>query len=123
MPNPVGPPDEAKIREMAKEYTGGRDDRLCVLAEDEDGPYAILCGFATPVFYTNAYQAYEIVWWAVPGKRDRNVLRLFDVYEAWAKQIGCASIQTSYLHDWMDMTRFFERRGFTKTETSFRKAI
>lgn len=92
----------------------------------KDNLTGLLAAFASPLLFSDARQAYEVVWWVQPEyRKHRDSIRLFSAYEFWAKEIGCTSIQTSFVHggNWTDLSEFYERRGYVRTETSYKKVL
>lgn len=123
VPYETFPVNEEKAEASIQEYIL-EENRLVLLAEDEEGSFGVLIGFAAPLFYSDSYQAYELLWWVKPEKRKKkDAVRLFLAYEYWAKKLGCRSIQTSMVHGWPELEEFYTRRGYMKTETSFRKVL
>lgn len=120
LPNPAAEFSTDSTHQLITTFLGGVD-KVIILSPG----VGTLFAFATPVFYnTTVYQAYELLWWVTPEKRkNRDAIRLFKCYEAWAAKIGCETIQTSLVHGWFDLEKFYLRNGYTKTETSYRKRL
>lgn len=66
--------------------------------------------------------AKETVWYISPKARGRVALKMLDVYEDWARSIGCvkagmASLATN------DVSRIYARKGYCAAETHFVKDL
>lgn len=66
--------------------------------------------------------AKETVWFIAPEARGRSAILMLDAYELWAHDQGCnlvgmASLATN------DVSRLYERRGYSAVETHFLKTL
>lgn len=66
--------------------------------------------------------AKETVWYIAPDARGRAAIKMLDAYEQWAREQGCAVIGMASLAT-NDVSRLYERRGYTPAETHFVKAL
>jgi hypothetical protein len=119
-PDPIADYDPVAAERLTLQFLS-EPDKAVILAPGVGCIYA----FASGVFYNpSVYQAYELIWWVRPGKqRNADALRLFLCYEEWAKKVGCSSVQAGEVHGWNSLEKLYRKRGYTKTETSYRKRI
>lgn len=66
--------------------------------------------------------AKETVWYVAPHARGRDAVAILDAYEMWARSVGCvcagmASLVTN------DVSKIYERRGYSAVETHFMKPL
>ena len=66
--------------------------------------------------------AKETVWYITPAHRGRGGLRMLDAYEEWAGSAGCAVVSMAALAS-NDVSRIYERRGYSPAETHFVKPL
>lgn len=78
-------------------------------------------GALVPLYFNPAKRvAVETFWWA-----DANGMALLDHFEWWAEARGAVAVTLSCLGNKRDkaLGRVFERRGYSKAETSYMRAI
>ena len=66
--------------------------------------------------------AKETVWFISQKARGRSALQMLDVYEAWAREQGCAVAGMASLAT-NDVSRLYERCGYAPAETHFLKSL
>ena len=66
--------------------------------------------------------AKETVWYVAPIARGRGAIRMLDAYETWARDQNCVALGMASLVS-NDVSRLYERRGFTPVETHFVKSL
>jgi len=66
--------------------------------------------------------AKETVWYVAPEARGRSAIQMLDAYEAWAREQGCTTVGMASLAS-NDVSRLYERRGYTPAETHFVKPL
>lgn len=66
--------------------------------------------------------AKETVWYINPNSRGRFALKMLAAYEEWAKSKGCSKVGMASLST-NDVSRLFERKGYTPAETHFVKTL
>lgn len=73
---------------------------------------------------TTLVNAQELFWFVSPAHRGRGALSLLRAYENKAKAIGAHSVAIAHLESThQDLGRFYERRGYSKVETIYRKDL
>ncbi len=66
--------------------------------------------------------AKETVWFVTPEARGRGAIKMLDAYEVWARSVGCVSVGMASLTT-NDVSRLYERRGYSAVETHFMKPL
>lgn len=66
--------------------------------------------------------AKETVWFVTPDARGRGAIKMLDAYEVWARSVGCVSVGMASLTT-NDVSRIYERRGYSAVETHFMKPL
>ena len=64
----------------------------------------------------------ESLWYILPEARGRGGIRMLDAYEAWARSLGCVAAGLASLTS-NDVSRLYERRGYSAVETHFMKPL
>lgn len=82
----------------------------------------ILLAFISPSVLGPFRQAQEIAWYVDPDHRG-NGLELLDAYEAWAIESGAKLISVASLGKFPDAERIYARRGYSRLETHWCRAI
>ena len=97
------------------------------IAENDDSELiGILGGMRTPLFFNTSVVAIEMFWYVHPQHRGGTVgFRLLEEFERWARGSGVDAIHLAYIEGVHDekMKGFYERRGYTKLETIYRKQL
>lgn len=81
-------------------------------------------GVAYPDAYTAKLMATEFFWFVGESSRGRGV-RLYRMFEDWARERGCAQIRMVHLLDLMPekVARFYDRAGFKPLEVHYAKEL
>lgn len=66
--------------------------------------------------------AKETVWYIDPEFRGRAAIQMLALYEDWARSQGCVKIGMASLAT-NDVSRIYERKGYTPAETHFIKTL
>lgn len=66
--------------------------------------------------------AQELAWWIDPAHRGHGTAML-DAYEAWAAANRCAYVGVASLAAFPRTDAIYERRGYSRAETHFLKAL
>lgn len=74
---------------------------------------------------TTLVNAQELFWFVSPEhRRGRLAFRLLEAYEETARRLGAHSVMIAHLESTnQDLGRFYERRGYSKVETNYRKDL
>lgn len=68
--------------------------------------------------------AIETGWYVSPGYRSTKAgPLLFEAFERWAKDANCTSICVSHYHGDTRVGNFYQRKGYTPVEVTYRKVI
>lgn len=97
-----------------------------IVAERGDFLVGALGFYVMDNLFAGVRQASEFMWYVLPGDRNGPLaIRLFKEYEAHAKEMGCTFISMLHLENSMPvkLKRFYERKGYVKTETTYLKRI
>lgn len=81
-------------------------------------------GVAYPDTYTANLMATEFFWFVGKASRGQGV-RLYRLFEQWARDRGCAQIRMVHLLDLMPekVARFYDRAGFKPLEVHYAKEL
>ncbi|MDQ0456051.1 GNAT family N-acetyltransferase [Rhizobium paknamense] len=97
--------------------------QACALVLDDGGTaHGLLLAAAFDHPFGAGLYAKETVWFIAPQARGRGGLKMLDAYEAWARTIGCAAIGMAALST-NDVSRLYQRRGYSAAETHFLKHL
>lgn len=66
--------------------------------------------------------AKETVWFVTPRSRGRGAIAMLNAYEEWARSAGCISAGMASLIS-NDVSKLYERRGYSAVETHFTKPL
>jgi hypothetical protein len=95
----------------------------CVLVLERQGA---VCGVLMASAFDHPFgaglMAKETVWFVAPHARGRASLAMLDLYEEWARAVGCTSIGMAALAS-NDVSKLYQRRGYAPAETHFIKSI
>ncbi len=74
---------------------------------------------------TSLVNAQELFWFVSPEhRRGRAAISLLSAYEAKARALGASSVTMAHLESThQDLGRFYERKGYQKSETLYRKKL
>lgn len=99
-------------------------DRACIaLAEDDAGPFGLLCCYQTPNNITGVEFCDELVWWVEPTRRGlRAGPALLAFAEGWAKSRGLHLIKV-VAPIGTRVGRYYDRRGYRPVETAYVKML
>lgn len=125
-PTPVETNIEQITETLQSWMLSPKSEKIIIVSEQKNSVVGLIMAFTAPLLFSDFRQAYELVWWVDPAyHRTRDAFRLFDAYEFWAYTSGCHSVQTSYVHGhgWSDLSKFYEKRGYVRTETSYKKVL
>jgi GNAT superfamily N-acetyltransferase len=96
-------------------------DKACVLVAGAPAQGVLMaCAFDHP--FGAGRIAKETVWFVSPAARGRGAIKMLDAYEAWAQSVGCVSVGMASLAT-NDVSRLYERRGYSAVETHFMKPL
>ncbi len=93
----------------------------CVLLAGQPAQGVLMaCAFDHP--FGAGRIAKETVWFVTPEARGRGAIKMLDAYEVWARSVGCVSVGMASLTT-NDVSRLYERRGYSAVETHFMKPL
>lgn len=106
---------------LFRAYLNGDGRNLVFILSEQDGePHGMIIGMASQPLFSQEIMATEIAWWVDPEYRNtRDSLLLISAYEDWSKRVGAKITQVAMLDDVTDLSRLYQKRGFTKAETSY----
>lgn len=96
-------------------------DKACVLVAGKPAQ-AVLMAVVFEHPFGAGRIAKETVWFVTPQARGRGAVAMLDAYEAWARSIGCVSAGMASLIT-NDVSKLYERRGYSAVETHFMKPL
>lgn len=91
-------------------------DRVIFLMMDDEELVGLVMGVVTSnVLYPSVAQ--EILWHVKPEYRGKNALKLFQLFDDWAKLAPYSTV--SYFSNGPDLSRTYERFGYQPIEISY----
>ncbi len=103
-----------------------KDPRQCLVLFLLEGTKRVgmLVGIASTTPFSDDLVASELAWYIEPEYRGhRKAVELVEAYEEWAHRVGCSHVTMALLTTLTDASKFYERRGYKKTEISFIKSL
>lgn len=99
------------------------DNKMLIVAFNDDKVIGGIGGNITPMFINNAYNmAYEMFWWVDDEYRGRLGLKLLSHFENRAIELGCVYLMMMTLQK-NDVGTLYERLGFQQSETGYIKVL
>lgn len=99
------------------------DDKLLLLLLDDHTPVGFLAALISVPLISRTRIATEAAWFVQKDHRGRSSLKLLEGFEYWARKVVKADfIQVANLAN-LDLSGFYTKRGYTKLETAYMKAI
>lgn len=95
-------------------------DGVIFIAELEGKPVGMIGMLAYANHLDGRRVAGEVFWWIEPEARGAG-LRLLQVAESWAAEVGAQSVQMVAPDD--RLGKLYERLGYSRIETSYGKAV
>lgn len=95
--------------------------RACVIVADYPAQ-GVLMALAFEHPFGAGMFAKETVWFVTDAARGRGAVKMLDAYEVWARSIGCVSAGMASLVS-NDVSKLYERRGYSAVETHFIKPL
>ncbi len=114
----------SRVSSLIEDYLKGpKETKIIFVLTFKDEPVGMIAGLAYPNLFTDSYVALEQMWWVDEEHRGKLSVSLIEVYEAWAKKIGCTSCIVSSLETRHAplLDRVYKKRGYMKTETAYTK--
>ncbi len=96
-------------------------EKACVLVTGKPAQGVLMAAVLDHPFGAGRI-AKETVWFVTPAARGRGAIKMLDAYEAWARSVGCVSAGMASLAT-NDVSRLYERRGYSAVETHFMKPL
>jgi hypothetical protein len=115
-----------RVSGLIEDYLKGpKESRIIFVLTFKDKPVGMIAGLAYPNLFTNTFVALEQMWWVDAEHRGQVSTALIDMYEVWAKKVGCTSCIVSSLNtDHANLLdRLYTKRGYMKTETAYTKDL
>jgi GNAT superfamily N-acetyltransferase len=97
----------------------------CAIVHDVDGvAQGLLLAAAFEHAFGPVRLAKETLWWIEPSHRGGTAaVRMLDVYEAWAKERGCAYAGMAGMGDEPHVAKLYGRRKYIHVESHFLKTL
>lgn len=97
---------------------------ITILSEQDGQVRGMICGLCNSPPFSDEKVATELAWWMDEEYRgSKDSLLLFKAYEDWAVRVGCSLVQMALLSNSPDLTKIYERSGYTMTERTFLKEL
>ncbi len=80
-----------------------------------------IIGILTEMWMSGDIIATELAWFVNKEYRGREALKLLRTYEDWAESRGADLIVVADINGVTNLAPLYERRGYTKTETTYSK--
>jgi len=106
--------------------TNGINNAILLLSVAEGEPTGMLIASAQEMSFSTDRFAVELAWWVEPEYRNSPAAqRLIEVYEYWAKKVGCTHVMMSSLSidNQKILDRWYSRRGYRPTENHYTKEL
>ena len=112
-----------KITNMVDTFIKGRKEEFIILVlTHNDIPVGMIAGRVVESLITEGYTAYEQMWYVEPEHRGRNGLKLFLLFEEWAKRVGANMVVMANFQD-TGIDKIYKRNGYTPVENSYFKIL
>lgn len=99
-------------------------DTACVfVAKDGDKIIGTISGYVSPIWFSNDIMGQEVFWYVDPEYRGKVGTKLLNALEFNLKEKGATIINMVHLCNGMDLTRFFYKKGYRKSEEAFIKRV
>lgn len=95
------------------------------LVLDQNEIVGAIAGVAYPEAYSDELICQEFYWFISPEHRGMGGVRLYKMFEDWARSKGCSQIRMGHLLDSMPekVSKFYERMGFVAAEVNYFKSL
>jgi len=108
-----------KIKAVAEEVLSANKKEKIVILFDDIG---ILAGVTTPLLFSDALIATELMWWVHPDHRKKDVgFQLLKTFEYWASQVGAKFVSMTSVDE--RVGKFYEANGYALYERVYFKEI
>lgn len=98
--------------------------RLCLVADNGDGPYGILMAHAFEHDFGPVWLSQERLWWIDPAHRGGSTaMRMLDAYEVWSRSEGCTFAGMAGMGSDPVVMKLYQRRGYRVAETHCLKVL
>lgn len=116
--------EQPDIDHIVKLFTVLGDAAIMLVAYHDDEPVGMLAAVLSPDMFSGTLTALEQAWFVHPAHRGIGVL-LFREFEKWGKDAGAVYLGACHMVDSMpeQVSKFYERRGYVKTDVLYRKEI
>lgn len=98
-------------------------DRCCIVFAPENIARGFLLGYVAPSPLADISFARDFGLWIDPDARGRAANSMIDMFEAWAAEHNATFSGLAAMEVNARAGRFFERRGYVKTETHYYKPL
>lgn len=99
-------------------------DYFVMVSEGGGRVSGMVVGFIGPTLFSDDLTAIEICWYMDKSFRNtKDALLLLKGYEKWATDKGATVVSLTYLDKVQDLTKLYERKGYTLSECGFTKEV
>lgn len=113
---------ERQCEAIFKKFLQKDQTELVIILACDPEPFGMIIGVRGSLPFSEDVACTELAWWVDVEKRGhKDSLRLVRAYEDWAKRVGADLTQLAMLDDLTDLTPFYNRMGFQRSEQSFIK--
>lgn len=108
-----------KIRFFANEVVN--DPNCVVIVSENEGKLdGLICGGLTQIFFSEDIALQEMAWYV---KKNVRALMMLELFETQGKNLGATRIIVGNKPQYLDLSRIYERRGYTLLENHFVKVV
>jgi len=116
--------DEGKIWENFKFYLKNKNQMIIILSEQDEKPRGMIIGTVSCPPFSNDIIATELAWWMDEEyRKTRDSLLLFDAYQDWTRRVGAKMCHMALLSSSPDLSKKYERSGYTLSEKTYVKEL
>lgn len=97
-------------------------DGLVIVIKHDAEPVGVFMATTTGFWWNNDKIALQVAWYIEPDHRGKGLSEdVMGMFEMWAKLQGCTAITMMFSGN--DLSKLYERKGFSKKETVYMKVF
>jgi hypothetical protein len=105
-------------------FEQGQTKSVCLVAKKDGKIVGSIIGYKDQTPFSEDPVAFEFLWWCQPGTSKRQLLKLYEGYEYWAKNVAkCKALLVGQLHFKHAPENYWTRQNFVKCEEYYLKDL
>lgn len=113
---------EERLIDFFQIYLADKTKMIVILSEQDGKPRGMIVGMADSPHFSDEKAATELAWWMDEEyRRGRDSIDLMKAYEEWARRIGATVTQMALLSSSPDVSKLYEKSGYSLTERTYVK--